>query len=66
MLMMGNTAFSDVGLLSGRYYGETKEGKPHGKGKLITNFQEVIQLLENSIDNYEETYKKQWDSLPKE
>ncbi|MCB9201863.1 MAG: FMN-binding negative transcriptional regulator [Flavobacteriales bacterium] len=38
----------------------------YGKGKLITNFQEVIQLLENSIDNYEETYKKQWDSLPNE
>lgn len=36
----------------------------YGKGKLITNFNKIIEVLEKTILNYEESYKTQWDSLP--
>jgi len=36
----------------------------YGKGRLITNTEKIIELLEKTIDNYEESYKRQWDSLP--
>ena len=41
--LTGVKIFADVGLLSGKYYGETKEGKPHGKGKLITKEGDVFE-----------------------
>jgi transcriptional regulator len=36
----------------------------YGKGKLVTDSDKVIKLLEKTIDNYDESYKKQWGSLP--
>jgi transcriptional regulator len=36
----------------------------YGKGKLITDYKSVIELLEKSIDTYESAYKDQWNSLP--
>jgi transcriptional regulator len=36
----------------------------YGKGKLVTDSDKVIKLLEKTIDNYEASYKEQWDSLP--
>jgi transcriptional regulator len=35
----------------------------YGNGRLITNAEKVLELLEKTIDNYEEAYKKQWDAL---
>ncbi|MAY84352.1 MAG: transcriptional regulator [Flavobacteriales bacterium] len=36
----------------------------YGKGRLITDSNKVIEVLERTIINYEESYKIQWDSLP--
>lgn len=36
----------------------------YGTGKLIMDFDKVIEVLEKTITNYEESYKTQWDSLP--
>ncbi len=38
----------------------------YGKGRLITETQNVIQILESTIDNYETSYKQQWNNLPGE
>jgi transcriptional regulator len=35
----------------------------YGKGKLITETEKVLKLLENTIDNYEESYRQQWGSF---
>jgi len=36
----------------------------YGQGTLITNTDKVIEILERTIDNYEISYKQQWDNLP--
>lgn len=36
----------------------------YGKGSLITDSNEVIELLEKTIDNYEDSYRQQWNTLP--
>jgi len=36
----------------------------YGNGKLITDSDKIIELLEKTINNYEEFYMKQWNSLP--
>jgi transcriptional regulator len=36
----------------------------YGKGYLMTNHEDVISLLESTIDNYEASYREQWNRLP--
>jgi transcriptional regulator len=38
----------------------------YGQGKIITETQETFEILEATIDNYESSYKQQWDNLPEE
>ena len=38
----------------------------YGQAKIITGQGKVFELLENTIDNYEISYKQQWNSLPEE
>ena len=36
----------------------------YGKGKLITEMSKVFEVLERTIENYEASYKDQWNNLP--
>jgi len=36
----------------------------YGQGKLITETESVFKVLENTIDNYETSYKQQWENFP--
>ncbi len=36
----------------------------YGQGKIISDTDKVIELLERTINNYEAAYKQQWDSFP--
>jgi len=36
----------------------------YGKATIIHDMDSVIELLEHTIENYEPSYKSQWDSLP--
>jgi len=36
----------------------------YGKGQLMTRQEDIINLLESTIDNYEASYKEQWNRLP--
>jgi transcriptional regulator len=38
----------------------------YGQGKLITESENVFKVLENTIDNYETSYKQQWNEFPSE
>ena len=38
----------------------------YGKGKLVSDTNEIFNLLEATIDNYETSYRHQWDSLPED
>ena len=38
----------------------------YGQVKIITEEQKVFEILERTIDNYETSYKQQWNSLPEE
>ena len=38
----------------------------YGQGKLITETDKTFNVLESMIDNYEISYRQQWDSLPEE
>lgn len=38
----------------------------YGKGKLITETARTFEVLEATIDNYETSYKQQWDNLPED
>ena len=38
----------------------------YGHGKLITETESVFKVLENTIDNYETSYKQQWQQFPTE
>jgi len=38
----------------------------YGQGKLITETDKIFEVLEATIDNYETSYKQQWDSFPEE
>ena len=35
----------------------------YGKGKLITEIQDKFKVINETIENYEVSYKKQWDSF---
>jgi len=36
----------------------------YGKGKLITNSEQVYRVLEKTIDNYESKFRQQWENFP--
>lgn len=36
----------------------------YGKGQLITKHEDVIDLLQSTIGNYEASYREQWNRLP--
>ncbi len=38
----------------------------YGKGKLILETEKTFAVLEATIDNYESSYKQQWDNLPED
>lgn len=38
----------------------------YGQGKLITERNRIYEVLEATIDNYEASYKQQWNKLPEE
>jgi len=38
----------------------------YGQGKLITETEKAFSVLEATIDNFETSYKQQWDNLPEE
>lgn len=38
----------------------------YGIGKIVTETEQVMQLLETTIDTYEISYQQQWSSLPKD
>jgi transcriptional regulator len=38
----------------------------YGQGKLITDTESVFKVLENTIDNYETSYRQQWEQFPTE
>jgi transcriptional regulator len=38
----------------------------YGNGALITDTNKTLQIIENTIDNYEILYRQQWNKLPEE
>lgn len=38
----------------------------YGQGKLITETEKTFEILEKTIDNYETSYRKQWDNFPED
>lgn len=38
----------------------------YGQGKLITEIDKTFEVLEATINNYETSYRQQWDNLPEE
>ncbi len=36
----------------------------YGQGKLITETEKTFEILEATIDNYETSYRQQWDNFP--
>lgn len=38
----------------------------YGQGKLITDADNVFKILESTINNYEDSYMQQWNSLPED
>jgi transcriptional regulator len=38
----------------------------YGQGKLITEIDKTFEILEKTIDNYETSYRKQWDNFPED
>ena len=38
----------------------------YGQGKLITETEKTFEVLEATIDNYETSYRQQWDNLPED
>lgn len=36
----------------------------YGQGKLITETKKSFEILEATIDNYETSFRQQWDSFP--
>ena len=38
----------------------------YGQGKLITEAEQVFEVLEATIENFETSYRKQWDNFPKD
>ena len=38
----------------------------YGRGELITETKKTFEVLESTIDNYETSYRQQWDNLPEE
>lgn len=38
----------------------------YGQGKLITETEKTFEILEATINNYETSYRQQWDNLPEE
>jgi len=38
----------------------------YGQGKVITEIEKTFEVLEATIDNYETSYKQQWENLPED
>ncbi len=38
----------------------------YGTAKIITQTEQVMEILENTIDNYEKEYQKKWQNFPQE
>lgn len=38
----------------------------YGKGELIVDYERTIKILENTIDNYESSYRTQWNDFPED
>lgn len=38
----------------------------YGQGKLITEIDKTFEILEKTIDNYETSYRQQWDNFPED
>lgn len=38
----------------------------YGQGNLISETDKILQVLEKTIDNYEISYRQQWDNFPEE
>jgi transcriptional regulator len=38
----------------------------YGQGNLISGVEKTLKVLEQTIDNYEVAYRKQWDNFPEE
>lgn len=38
----------------------------YGQGKLIIETEKTFEVLEKTIDNYETSYRKQWDNFPED
>ena len=38
----------------------------YGQGKLILEVEKTLEILESTIDNYEDSYKQQWNNLPED
>ena len=38
----------------------------YGQGKLITEIEKTFKVLENTIDNYETSFRQQWDNFPED
>jgi len=38
----------------------------YGQGRLITEPGNIFKVLENTIDNYETSYRQQWDNFPED
>ena len=38
----------------------------YGQGKLITEAEQVFEVLEATIENFETSYRQQWDNFPKD
>lgn len=38
----------------------------YGQGKLITEIEKTFEVLETTIDNYETSYRQQWDNFPED
>lgn len=38
----------------------------YGNGTIITEKQRVIEILENTVDHYEASYRQQWNNFPDE
>lgn len=38
----------------------------YGQGKLVTEAEQVFEVLEATIENYETSYRQEWDSFPED
>ena len=38
----------------------------YGQGKLVTEAEQVFEVLKATIENYETSYRQEWDSFPED